>query len=93
MELLRCNGFRELRDGGQRQQADELDATVNGGVRVYFLGTNSRIYELFWSIEGETFATDITAPGSGATAAILKALGTIPDEYDDPRNTWPSRDL
>jgi hypothetical protein len=49
--------------------------TVTGGVRLYFIGTNSHVYELYWPSEGTASVTDLTvASGSRATAASGSSL-------------------
>lgn len=49
--------------------------TESGGVRLYFVGTNSHVYELYWSSEGTASETDVTvASGSSATAISGSAL-------------------
>jgi len=52
--------------------------TVTGGVRLYFLGTNSHVYELYWPSEGSASETDLTAAsGSGVTAATGSSLSGV----------------
>jgi len=43
--------------------------TITGGVRLYFVGQNAHVYELYWPSEGTASETDLTvASGSGAVA-------------------------
>jgi len=52
--------------------------TVTGGVRLYFIATNSHVYELYWPSEGAASETDLTvASGAGATAAMGSALAAL----------------
>jgi hypothetical protein len=47
-----------------------LRDTVTGGVRLYFIGANAHVYELYWATEGSSSETDLTvASGTTATAA------------------------
>jgi len=45
-----------------------------GGVRVYFLGANSHVYELYWQSEGTATMTDLITASGGTTAASGSAL-------------------
>lgn len=45
-----------------------------GGVRLYFLGTNSHVYELYWQSEGAASETDLTVASGGTVAATGSAL-------------------
>jgi len=45
-----------------------------GGVRAYFLGANSHVYELYWQSEGTATVTDLIAASGGAAAASGSAL-------------------
>lgn len=45
-----------------------------GGARLYFLGTNSHIYELYWQNEGAASETDLTSASGGTMAASGSAL-------------------
>jgi hypothetical protein len=51
--------------------------TVTGGVRLYFLGTNSHVYELYWPSEGSASETDLTVTSGGTTAATASPLAGL----------------
>ena len=52
-----------------------FEDTLTEGSRLYFIGTNSHVYELYWPFEGSASETDLTiASGSGATAASGTSL-------------------
>jgi hypothetical protein len=52
------------------------------GVRLYFLGTNSHVYELYWPSEGTASETDLTsASGAGAAAAGSALAGVDGEDY------------
>jgi hypothetical protein len=52
--------------------------TATGGARLYFVGTNAHVYELYWPTEGTASETDLTvASGSGATAASGTSLSGV----------------
>jgi hypothetical protein len=48
--------------------------TVTGGVRLYFIGTNAHVYELYWPTEGTASETDLIAATGGTVAASGSAL-------------------
>lgn len=48
-----------------------------GGVRLYFLGTNSHVYELYWASEGTATETDLIAASGGTIAAGGSALTSV----------------
>jgi len=48
--------------------------TVTGGVRLYFIGANSHVYELYWPSEGAASETDLIAASGGTAAASGSAL-------------------
>jgi hypothetical protein len=48
-----------------------------GGVRTYFLGANSHVYELYWQTEGHASETDLTVASGGALAASGSALSGV----------------
>jgi hypothetical protein len=45
-----------------------------GGARLYFLGTNSHVYELHWQNEGAASETDLTVASGSTIAATGSAL-------------------
>ena len=47
------------------------------GVRLYFLGTNSHVYELYWASEGAATETDLTASSGAGSTATNSALAGI----------------
>lgn len=52
--------------------------TVTGGVRLYFIGQNAHVYELYWPSEGAASETDLTvASGASQTAATGSALAGV----------------
>ena len=48
-----------------------------GGVRLYFLGTNSHVYELHWQSEGSASETDLILASGGTVAASGSALTAV----------------
>jgi hypothetical protein len=48
-----------------------------GGSRLYFLGTNSHIYELYWPSESAASETDLTSASGGTVAASGSALAGV----------------
>jgi hypothetical protein len=48
-----------------------------GGVRLYFLGTNSHVYELYWQSDGTASETDLTVASSGTVAASGSAVSGV----------------
>lgn len=48
-----------------------------GGARLYFLGTNSHVYELYWQNEPAASETDLTVASGGTTAASGSALTSV----------------
>jgi len=52
--------------------------TVTGGVRLYFIGQNAHVYELYWPSEGTASETDLTVPsGASEIAAMGSALAGV----------------
>jgi hypothetical protein len=52
--------------------------TVTGGVRLYFIGQNAHVYELYWPSEGAASETDLTTASSASeTAATGSALAGV----------------
>jgi len=47
------------------------------GVRLYFLGTNSHVYELYWPSEGSASETDLTASSGAGAAATSSTLAGL----------------
>lgn len=50
---------------------------LSGGARLYFLGTNSHIYELYWQSEPAASETDLTVASGGIAAATGSALASV----------------
>lgn len=48
-----------------------------GGVRVYYLGANSHVYELYWQSEGHASETDLTVTSGGSIAASGSPLSGV----------------
>lgn len=63
---------------GSGSKLKSFQDTLTGGVRLYFLGANAHVYELYWASEGSGSETDLTvASGSGATAASGSSLSGV----------------
>jgi hypothetical protein len=50
---------------------------LGGGTRVYFLATNSHVYELYWQSEGTASETDLTVASGGTIAASGSAVSGV----------------
>lgn len=63
---------------GSGSKLKSFQDTVTGGVRLYFVGANAHVYELYWPSEGSASETDLTvASGSGAAAASGSSLSGV----------------